>query len=128
MLGAIITIVTYLIAAAIVIFAVSRLNIGLSVKSFGSAIAAAAVIAIVTGVVAWLLNVIGIRLPSGTGGLIPAILSVIFSAVILKISDKFLSGMTVAGWSGAIIAAIAIAVVGAIVTWLLSLLGITYVM
>ena len=42
-----------------------------------------------------------------------------------SISDRFLPGMTVSGFGGAIIAAIAIAVVGWAVAWLLSLLGIS---
>jgi uncharacterized membrane protein YvlD (DUF360 family) len=40
------------------------------------------------------------------------------------ISDKFLSGMEVHGFFGAIIAALAIGVVGWAVTWALSLFGI----
>ena len=48
----------------------------------------------------------------------------IVAAVILMLSDRFVSGMTVNGFGGAIIAAIAIAVVYWIVTWLLGLLGI----
>jgi putative membrane protein len=47
------------------------------------------------------------------------------AAVVLLISDKFLPGMEVRGFTGAIIAAVGIAVVGWVVTWLLSLLGIT---
>ena len=48
----------------------------------------------------------------------------IVAAVVLLISDKFLPGMEVDGFVGAIIAAIAIGVVGWLVTWLLSVIGI----
>jgi putative membrane protein len=46
------------------------------------------------------------------------------AAVVLMVSDKFIGGMKVNGFSGAIIAAVGIGVVGWLVTWLLSLLGI----
>jgi putative membrane protein len=45
------------------------------------------------------------------------------AAVILLISDRFLSGMEVNGFVGAIIAAIGIAFVTWLVSWLLDLLG-----
>ena len=45
-------------------------------------------------------------------------LALVIAAVVLLVSDKFLPGMQVAGFTGAIVAAIAIA----IVTWLISLL------
>jgi putative membrane protein len=49
----------------------------------------------------------------------------IVAAIILSISDRFLSGMSVSGFGGAIIAAIAIGVVTWIVDWLLvTVLGI----
>jgi uncharacterized membrane protein YvlD (DUF360 family) len=41
------------------------------------------------------------------------------------ISDRFVPGMEVKGFTGAIVAAIAIAVVSWILAWLLGLLGIT---
>jgi putative membrane protein len=122
MLGAIVTIVVYLVAAALVLLVVSRLNLGLTVENFSSAIIAALIIAVVTGVLAWLLGALGITL--GGTGLIAAIFGIIFSAIVLLVSDKFLPGMKVAGFGGAIIAAIAIGVVGWVLNWILSLIGI----
>jgi putative membrane protein len=98
----------------LVIFIVSKLNMGLSVTGFGAAFIAAIVIAIVSGVVSWLLGLLGISIG---GGLLGAIISIIVAAVVLMISDKFVPGMKVNGFGGAIIAAIAIGVV----TWLVSL-------
>ena len=57
------------------------------------------------------------------GGLLGTIIYLIVAAVVLMISDRFVSGMTVNGFGGAIIAAIAIAVVNWLVTWLLGQLG-----
>jgi putative membrane protein len=121
MFETIINILVYLVISAVVIWLVGKMNLGLSVKSFGSALAAAAVIAIVGGLVAWLLGLLGI---SFGAGLLAAIVALIVAAVVLMISDKFLPGMEVDGFVGAIIAAVGIGVVGWLVTWLLSVIGI----
>lgn len=113
-MGAILSIIIYLIIAAIVLIVVDRLNLGLSVNGFQNALIAAAVIAIVSWIVGLLLNAIGIRVP---GGLLGAVVSIIVAAVILMVSDRFLKGMKVNGFTGAIIAAIAIGVI----YWLVSL-------
>jgi putative membrane protein len=93
----------------------------LSVANFTSALIAAVVIALVGAVVNWLLGALGINIG---GGLLGTIVYLIVAAIVLMISDRFVSGMTVSGFGGAIIAAIAIAVVYWLVTWLLGLLGI----
>ena len=111
----------YLVVSAIVIFIVGKMNFGLSVAGFGSALMAAIVIALVGGLVAWLLGFLGISL---AGGFWAALINLIVAAVVLMISDKFLPGMEVHGFMGAIVAAISIGVVGWLVTWALSLFGI----
>ena len=120
-MGAILNFVIALLISALVIWIVSRLNLGLTVRGYGAAIIAAIVIAVVGGVVTWLLGLLGITIG---GGLLGAIILLIIAAVVLMLSDKFLPGMEVKGFSGAIIAAIAIAVVSWIVSWLFGLLGI----
>jgi putative membrane protein len=122
MINTLINILVYLVVSAVVIWIVGKLNFGLTVKSFGSALAAAAVIAIVGGLVAWLLGLLGITFGAG---LLAAIVALIVAAVVLLVSDKFLPGMEVHGFMGAVVAAVGIGVVGWLVTWLLSLLGIT---
>lgn len=57
-------------------------------------------------------------------GLIGAIVYLIIAAVVLLIADRFIAGLKVAGFAGAIIAAIAIGVVYWIFYWLLGLLNI----
>jgi putative membrane protein len=123
-MGALISAVIYLIVAALVIWIVAKLNLGLSVRGFGAAIMAAVIIAIVTAVVAWVLGLLGITL--GGTGLLAAIIALIVAAVVLMISDRFVPGMEVHGFTGAIVAAIGIAVVGWLVSWVLGLLGITF--
>ena len=101
------------VLAAAVIYIVSRLGLGLTVTSFVSALIAAAIIA----VVAWL---IGLVLPDSWtqgGGWISALLSLIVSAIVLLVADRFLLGMKGNGFVGALVAAIAIAVLSFIVAW-----------
>ncbi|MFO7664929.1 MAG: phage holin family protein [Chloroflexota bacterium] len=119
-MGVIVSFVISWLLAALVIYIVGRLNLGLTVDSFVSALIAAAVIAVVTWVVVWLLGLLGINLD---GGWLGAIVGLIVAALILMVSDRFVSGMKVAGFGGAIIAAIAIAVVTWLASWLTGLLG-----
>lgn len=113
------TIMVFL-AAALVIWIVGRLNLGMTVDGFMPAIIAAVVIAIVSAIATWLLNLLGI----GGGGWLGAIISLVVSALVLLVSDRFVPGMRVNGFVGAIVAAIAIGVVTWLLVWLLGLLGI----
>ena len=106
--------------AAVVIWIVSKLNLGLSVDGYGSAIIAAIVIGIVNAIVFWLLGLLGISVGGGFWG---AVVLLIVAAVVLLLSDKILPGMKVDGFLGAIIAAIALAVVDFLLFSLLALLG-----
>lgn len=121
MFDALLNIAVYLVVSAIVILIVGKMNLGLTVKSFGSAIMAAIVIALVAGLIVWGLGIFGITL---TGGWLAAIVNLIVAALVLMIADKFLPGTEVHGFMGAIIAALSIGVVGWAVTWALSLFGI----
>jgi putative membrane protein len=120
MLATIVGILLALLAAAVVIFIVGKLNLGLTVDSFMAAFIAAAVIAIVGGIVAWLLGALGITIG---GGWLGAIINLIIAALVLMFSDRFVKGMKVNGFVGAIVAAIAIGVVTWIINWLLGVLG-----
>ncbi len=105
---------------ALIIWIVGKLNLGLRVSGFGGAILAAIIIAVVSWVIAWLLGLLGITIG---GGLLGAIVSLIIAAVVLLISDRILPGLEVKGFSGAIIAAIAIAVVHWLIACALATLG-----
>lgn len=119
-MGTILGIVIAWLLAALVIFIVGRLNLGMTVDSFTSALIAAAVIAIVSWVVWWLL---GLFIPGFNANLFGAIASLVVSAVILMVSGSFVKGMKVDGFTGALVAAIAIAVVTWLATWLVGLFG-----
>lgn len=120
-LSLILGVIIAILVSAVVIYVVGRLNLGLSVENFTSAIIAAVVIGLVSGVIVWLLGLLGISL--GGPGLLAGIISIIVSAVILLISDRFVPGMKVAGFVGAIVAAIAIGVINWLALWVLGLLG-----
>lgn len=122
-MGVILSAILAVIIAAVVILIVSKLNLGLSVTGFGAAIIAAIVIAIVGTAINWLLGLLGITIG---GGLLGLIVYLVVAAVILLISDKFVPGMKVNGFGGAIIAAIAIAVVSWLAGLLLGALGIVF--
>jgi len=110
-----ISFVVALIISAIVILIVSKLGLGLQATGFVGAFVAALVIAVVTAIVMWVLDALGITFGSGIVG---AILMILVSAGVLMFSDKFAPGIKVNGWTGAIVAAIAIGVLN----WLISLI------
>ena len=111
--------IVYFLVAAVVIWIVGKLGLGMEVSGFGGAIVAAIVIAIVSAVVLWLLGLIGITV--GNSGLWGAIVTLVVAAVVLLLADRFVSGLRVNGFVGAIVAAIAIAVVVWLVDWVLGL-------
>ena len=114
MLATLLGILLALVLAAVVIMIVSKLNLGLTVDGFGPAIIAAAVIAIVGGLIYWLLGLLGITIG---GDWLGAIINLIIAAVVLLTAGRMLKGLKVNGFVGALVAAIAIGVV----TWLISL-------
>ena len=114
MLGLLIGVVIGAIVSGFVIWLVAKMNLGLEVDGFGAAFIAAIIIAVISGIVTWLLGVLGITVG---GGFLGAIVSLLVSAVVLMISDKFVPGMRVNGFAGALVAAVAIG----ILSWLIGL-------
>ena len=104
---------------AVVLMIVSRLNLGLTVDGFGSAFIASAVISIVAAIITWLIGLIGIQVGNPT--LIGALVSLIVAAVVLLVSDRFVKGMKVNGFGGAIIAAISYGVIAWLLQWVIGL-------
>ena len=103
------------VVAALVIWVVSKLKLGLEVSGFVPAIISAIVIALVGAVVNWLLvGVLGLTVG---GGWLGAIVLLIIAAIVLMISDRFVPGLKVKGFTGALIAALAIGVF----SWLIGL-------
>ncbi len=113
-MGLLIGIVLGAIVGGLVIWIVAKLNLGLEVDGFASAFIAAIVIAVISGVIYWLLGLMGIALD---GGWMSALISLIISAVVLMFGASMLPGLSVAGFTGALIAAISMG----IVYWLIDL-------
>lgn len=119
MLDLILGTVLAILVAALVIWIVGRLGLGMTVDGFMPAIIAAVVIGIVSAIIVWLLGLIGLSV--GGPGFWAGIVSLIVAAVVLMVSDRFVSGMKVNGFVGAIVAAIAIGVFNWLIGWVLSL-------
>lgn len=108
-----------MVLGAVILMVISRLNLGLTVESFGAAFIASIVISFIGGIVSWLLTLIGF--PFDNLKLIGALLVVVIAAVILMISDRLLSGLKVNGFSGALIAAVAYGVGVFLINWVIGL-------
>jgi len=107
-MGTILAIIVGGLISGLIIWIVGRLNLGMSVTGFVPAFIAGFVIAIVAGIVNWLLLTLGIGVGAGWLG---AIVNLIIAAIVLMISGSIVPGMAVKGFTGAIVAAIAISVV-----------------
>ena len=94
--------------SGLVIWIVGKLRLGLEVKGFGSALIAAIVIAVLAGIITFILGLAGIM---DGGGLIGGIVHLIISATVLMISGRLLPGLKVNGFAGALVASIAIGAV-----------------
>jgi len=117
--GLIIGILIGALFTGLIIWVVGKLGLGLEVTGFGPAYIAAIVIAILNGLVAWLLGALGLTIGSGIVG---AIIHLIIAAVVLMAAGNFVKGLVVKGFTGALVAAVAIAAVGWLVAWGVSLL------
>jgi putative membrane protein len=104
----------------LIIWIVGKLGLGLEVSGFGPAYIAAIVIAILNGLVAWLLGVLGITIGAGFLG---AVIHLVIAAVVLMAAGNFVKGLVVKGFTGAVVAALAIAAVGWLIAWGVGLLA-----
>lgn len=112
LLGAIIGIAIGSLISGTLIWIVGKLGMGLSVKSFGWAMLAGVLIGIISTLVSSLLP--------ESQGLVGALVNLLVSAAVIFGAGKLLSGLTVAGPSGAILAACAIAAIGYLISIVLT--------
>jgi putative membrane protein len=103
----------------LIIWIVGKLGLGLEVSGFGPAFIAAIVIAILNGLVAWLLGALNLTIG---GGIVGAIIHLVIAAIVLMVAGRFVKGLVVKGFTGALVAALAIAAVGWLIAWGVSLL------
>ena len=102
---------------AVVLYIVGRLGLGLLVRDFGSAFIASAVISVVSGLIHGLLGFVGLELVNTN--FFGAILSLAVAALVLLISDRFVKGMIVSGFVGAMIAAVSYGAVAWVLQWMI---------
>jgi uncharacterized membrane protein YvlD (DUF360 family) len=105
--------------SGLVIWIVGKLGMGLEVSGFGPAFIAAIVIAVVGGLISWLLGFLGITID---GGLLGAIINLVIAAIVLMIAGNFVKGLAVKGFTGALVAAIAIGAVSWLINWVVGLI------
>lgn len=113
-IGAVVGFVIALIVSAPVFWLVGKLGLGINVSGFRPAFIMAFFVALIWVFTSLVWNLIGYQ---PAGGLFGAITHMILNAAFIYALRNSVSGLEVKGWSGAIIAAVAIAVV----TWLINL-------
>lgn len=106
------SLILHLLIDAAVIFGLAYLMPQVDVKSFGTALIVALVLALLNFTVGWLLRGIGNLV---TFFLLGFVIRIIVTAVLLKLVDKFMSGLTIQGFWPAVVIAIAVAIAGALV-------------
>lgn len=119
-IGVLIGIVLAGLVSGVIIWIVGRLGLGLVVSGFAPALLAAFVIAILSGAITWLLTTSGLNID---GGFVGGIIHLLIAALVLLLSSRIVPGMMVQGPVGALIAALAIGVVGWLINSLLTLLS-----
>ncbi|GAB3315327.1 hypothetical protein GCM10027299_04400 [Larkinella ripae] len=102
----------HLLLDAAVIFGLAYLMPQVDVKSFGTALLIAVILAALNFLVGWL-----IRFPLNlvTFFLLTGIVRIVVTAILLKLIDKMMGSFTIVGFWPALVIAIAVAVAGAIV-------------
>ena len=102
--------------SGVIIWLVGKLNVGLSVNSFGWAMLAGLFIGAIT-------NFLNQLLP-GMNEILTMVIHLVIAAAVILLAGKLFSGVNVDGFKGALIAAVAIAVVGLLLAYVLvALLG-----
>ncbi len=114
-IGVIIGVVIGALISGTVLWLVGKMKLGLTVESFGSAVLAALLIGILSSIVTALIG--------SPGGVVGALINLVIAAVVILFAGKALKGLTVDGFGGALLAAVAIAVI----YWLLNLVAVSLV-
>lgn len=117
--GSILGVVIGILLYALAIWIVSKFGLGLHVSGFRPALIAATVIAVVGALIIWVGSALGFSL----GGSLGAIIHLIIAAIVVMFAGNSVKGLRVKGFVGALIAAVAIAVVSWLIDWGIGLVG-----
>ncbi|GAB3262296.1 hypothetical protein GCM10027347_27870 [Larkinella harenae] len=104
--------ILHLLLDAAVIFGLAYLMPQVDVKSFGTALLIAVILAVLNFLVGWLL-----RFPLNlvTFFLLTGIVRIVVTAILLKVIDKMMGSFTIVGFWPALVIAVTVAVVGGLV-------------
>ena len=105
--GTIVGVVIGILLYALSIWVVSELGLGLRVSGYGPAVIAAIVISVVSSLIIWLGDALGLSF----SGFLGAIIHLIIAALVLMFAGDAVRGLRVKGFTDALVAAVAIAVV-----------------
>jgi uncharacterized membrane protein YvlD (DUF360 family) len=109
------------VVGAYVIMVISHSGLGLTVDSWRAALVVAATISVCASLAVAFLRLIGpgVNYPNWFGALV----ALVVAAAVLLVSGRFVKGMKVNGFAGAIIAAISYGVIVWLLQWLIVLLA-----
>ena len=109
------------VVGAYVIMVISHSGLGLTVDSWRAALVVAATISVLASLAASFLRLIGpgVIYPNWFDSLV----ALVVAAVVLLVSGRFVRGMKVNGFAGAIIAAISYGVIAWLLQWLIAMLA-----
>jgi putative membrane protein len=104
--------ILHLLLDAAVIFGLAYLMPQVDVKSFGTALVIAVILAMLNFLVGWL-----IRFPLNLVTLffLTGIVRIVVTAILLKLIDKMMGSFTIVGFWPALVIAVTVAIVGAVV-------------
>ena len=105
-----------LLINAAVLFLLAHIIPGVKIRSYGTAVGVALVIGIINATIGFFL-----RLPLNivTLGLLSFFVRLLVTAIVIKITDAFFSGFEVSSFTTAVILACAMALAGALLTYIL---------
>ena len=101
--GLVIGILIGAVISGFIIWLVSKFNIGLSVDNFGWAMLAGLFIGFFTNLI--------MHFVPGQGGIVTAVVQLLVAAAVIVLAGKVFSGVKVDGYSGALVAAVIMALV-----------------
>jgi putative membrane protein len=102
--GLVIGILIGAVISGAIIWIVSKFNMGLSVDSFGWAMVAGLFIGVITTLITYFVP--------NLSGIVGAVVHLVVSAVVILLAGKAFSGVKVDGFSGALLAAVMMALIG----------------
>ena len=101
--GLVIGILISAVISGFIIWLVSKFNIGLSVDNFGWAMLAGLFIGFFTNLI--------MHFVPGQGGIVTAVVQLLVAAAVIVLAGKVFSGVKVDGYSGALVAAVIMALI-----------------